>query len=83
MGTTKLLPCPFCGGQAGCEKIEYGLAPGYRIRCVRCQSSSPIFYSGYDLISERDLSLEEIRERATKAWNNRKGVPISQQRVPA
>lgn len=61
----KLLPCPFCGGEA--ERIDFGPgdaenAGGSCIACKRCQSSGPVEF-GY-------------KENFISNWNRRAGVKI-------
>ena len=63
MSETKLLNCPFCGGEAEIVvgKFEYERSPGvkydYTARCKECASESDLFYS---------------EEEAINAWNTRK-----------
>lgn len=59
MSSPKLLPCPFCGGEARVEVVE-GMRAHYWVQCRRCSA-----VGGADSATE---------EQAAKLWNARKGV---------
>ena len=53
--TDKLLPCPFCGGEARLIEAECGTTI-HAVECVLCQAKIGWF---------------DEKERAIEAWNNR------------
>lgn len=53
----KLLPCPFCGGEAEIAESEESF-----IRCRKCGIESPSFYSGGE---------KQNSKNAVKYWNTR------------
>jgi hypothetical protein len=62
----KLLPCPFCGGNA--EYIEDDGNHHYA-ECKDCGTSRGGF--AYTPTEFRTLGIEGIRERTSEAWNTR------------
>ena len=54
--TDKLLPCPFCGGEA--SPMDYGES-SFTIQCIDCGSNAGDFQSGI----EENLAIEQ--------WNTR------------
>ena len=70
MNTDKLLPCPFCGGEAFIATVEHDKESrpnGYRfcgrIMCLICQASAGP--TGFD------LTYKEATNKAIVAWNKR------------
>jgi hypothetical protein len=73
----KLLPCPFCGGNAKpifSSGIYYG-APGYFVRCTRCKSKGTPHVYGVCVVfplENAHMILEtEALEKACNSWNLR------------
>lgn len=63
MSKTKLLPCPFCEGEARLQrwKRKYD----YYVICKTCGCRTPLFQYQFD-------SREKRRESAINTWNTRK-----------
>lgn len=59
MMETKLLPCPFCGGEAIAEDL---LGDYWHVYCQQCKAGTSIF-------NESDLG--NTKEQAIEAWNTR------------
>ena len=64
MSEIKLLPCPFCGGEAKIESISNSIGDillvGYKVKCTQCYASTlPNNYTG-------------DKQEAIKRWNTRK-----------
>lgn len=59
----KLLPCPFCGGEARLQRK--GKKHGYYVICKKCGCRTPYYQFQF-------LSDEELRDTAIKTWNTRK-----------
>lgn len=64
MSETKLLPCPFCGGEA---EVETGSVFMWEhiIVCKNCGASSKMM---------NGIAPSQAREKAINAWNTRKPV---------
>lgn len=65
----KLLPCPFCGGEANLKKISEIVGHGmtttlYFVECCDCKSRGTSFDSWLD-------GHRNIEDRAIKAWETR------------
>lgn len=63
MSETKLLNCPFCGGEARLQRRAK--KHGYYVVCKSCGCRTPYFQYQFD-------SNEKLREEAITAWNTRK-----------
>lgn len=59
MSQIKLLPCPFCGGEAIINRNIVNVAD---VECTVCHASSPLF-----LCTSGDME-----QKAVEAWNTRK-----------
>lgn len=69
MSEEKLLPCPFCGGEA---RLTYDFETGHgycikehMVRCERCGARGGLtsdYYGGTE---------DELREKAVEKWNMR------------
>ena len=62
----KLLPCPFCGGEARLQQRKR-TSHAYYVICKNCGCRTPFYQYQFD-------SAEKLREEATAAWNTRKPV---------
>lgn len=58
MSEIKLLPCPFCGGEA---ELDNSVANAVSVECTVCHASSPIF-----------LRMSDREQKAIESWNTRK-----------
>ena len=63
MSEIKLLPCPFCGGEARLQRK--GKKREYYVICKKCGCRTP--YYKYQFSSN-----EKLREEAIATWNTRK-----------
>lgn len=74
-----LLPCPFCGEQAGVKtkKSEYGLS-GTIIRCNKCglQLYSPDAKAKSIPGGIRNVAIKNHREIGFNLWNTRPAPPV-------
>lgn len=61
----KLLPCPFCGGEARLQRRNK--KHGYYVVCKACGCRTPYYQYQF-------LSREELRNTAIATWNTR--IPI-------
>lgn len=57
--TEKLLPCPFCGGEADFEEEDYSAHTYWRVICLECRCGT----GGY--------CDNPGKKRAIDAWNKR------------
>lgn len=64
--TDKLLPCPFCGGEARIAGKD-----GYyaHVICLKCFAKSASRASGGTV---------ELNEKVAAVWNTREGTPLSE-----
>lgn len=76
--TRKLLPCPFCGGEAYFRKTSNGYQGGNRsfefnIECRECRASMPKTYKlTYALMEDGELEFStDERGQAISVWNRR------------
>lgn len=69
-----LLPCPFCGGTATRKEVNYCLSRGVQVHCIRCHSSTPAFYTGYDPVTGEDVPMEQVSARDVRVWNSRRAA---------
>jgi Lar family restriction alleviation protein len=60
MGSTDLLPCPFCGGAA---LLIEGHREHWRAQCSKCGANIGEFFA--------NRSRQEDQQLATEAWNTR------------
>lgn len=73
----KLLPCPFCGGQASIEeyasghrKVDGTFTASYKVGCNKCR----IYFchnSEFRLVDGQPKFIVNGYELATEAWNRR------------
>lgn len=69
MSEIKLLPCPFCGGEAEFHRSLSVIGDIVTVRCKACQAKT----AGILFDAGKHQSDEEYDE-AAEAWNNRKPV---------
>lgn len=74
----RLMPCPFCGGQAAQRNVYSYNFPAAQIYCLNCRCSTPVLPTGYDPLNRREISLPEVSERVMTIWNSRR-----EERAPA
>lgn len=76
----KLLPCPFCGGEARFIQTAYGttnlnsVSLSFSIRCVKCSATAPNAMGkiAINLLEDGTLNAwRDDREKAAEAWNRR------------
>lgn len=60
----KLLPCPFCGGEAEIITREYGNCKTKYVQCKDCECRTKEMF-------ECCCDRERAEERAVKIWNSR------------
>jgi len=68
--TEKLLPCPFCGGEASVHRCEHAFYDA-KIRCAGCQAEGPIF----DVDDGEANEAGRNEAEAIAAWNRRTPAP--------
>lgn len=71
METSKLKPCPFCGGEAFLRETRMYASPSVVVKCSNCHAQTEIFLAGYDVLEERNISAMEAGNKAVKCWNSR------------
>lgn len=67
----KLLPCPFCGFEAGIFRVSIGELEGTWF--INCQNQNED-YCYLTMIDDDDLPHFYQKEDAIEAWNKRDGV---------
>lgn len=65
MSEIKLLPCPFCGGEARLQKMSH--KRGYYVICKKCGCKTPYFQHQYS-------AKEILQGEAISRWNTRKSM---------
>ena len=65
MSEIKLVPCPFCGGEAYLETVPTLHKDEYVVCCKDKECTA--FYIGYG-----DIGLYATKEKAIQSWNTRK-----------
>jgi Lar family restriction alleviation protein len=76
----KLKPCPFCGGKAefygwSDKLIGNGTVFNYRINCEKCNVSTPIARSIWDMNEDGEIvSNDDCRKELLDSWNNRTDI---------
>ncbi len=75
MQNEKLLPCPFCGGEADIHHVSEGA----HAQCFECEASSRIFDGVRD---GRGRDSEYAWEDAFEAWNTRAPIQSGEQPRP-
>lgn len=69
MSEIKLLPCPFCGGEAEFFRVSTVLGDSVVVRCKECEArTNRILYDA------RKHPNDEEYVEAAKAWNTRKPI---------
>ena len=74
---TKLKNCPFCGGEARLDMNRNNKTNSWFIfaKCIDCYATGHSAYLGpletREDFEEANEILEEVGERATRAWNRR------------
>lgn len=63
MPKTKLMPCPFCGGEAELELVDDEF---YMVCCENCSSATSFGYTYKD-----GTARDATRAETVKAWNRR------------
>lgn len=80
MANVKLLPCPFCGGEATISQTGYGTAGGgavqldFRIECTRCGATAPNGSGTIKINLGHNGNLNifhDDRDKAAERWNRR------------
>jgi Lar family restriction alleviation protein len=66
----KLLPCPFCGGEASVHRGEHAFYDA-KIRCAGCQAEGPIF----DVDDGEANEAGQNEAESIAAWNRRTPAP--------
>ncbi len=70
----QLRACPFCGGHPVMKIASDPFGSGFqivRITCTQCHTVSNAYSSGKSAFSDHITTLEEAKQSAVKAWNNR------------
>lgn len=70
----QLRTCPFCGGHPVMKIADDPFDNGFqivRITCTQCHTVSNAYSSGKSAFSDHITTLEEAKQNAVKAWNNR------------
>lgn len=77
---TKLLPCPWCNGNAELDRRQenYGYSyGGYQVKCTNCKSVRAGGYfedTRYDWENKKHISQDQwARAQAHRLWNTRNG----------
>lgn len=65
MNEIKLLPCPFCNGEARLQRKNK--KHGYYIVCKKCGCRTPYYQYQFS-------SLEKLRNEAITTWNTREPI---------
>lgn len=79
--TDNLNRCPFCGGKAELKVTDSIFDDGrfmVRVHCAECHCLSNTYTTGqtqgFANMPSRYITLEEAKEKAAEAWNNRPGT---------
>lgn len=70
----QLKACPFCGGHPVMKIGDDPFGNGFqivRISCTQCHAVSNTYSTGQSAFSEHITTLEEAKQSAVKAWNDR------------
>lgn len=71
----KLLPCPFCGGEAAVKRGAVYFNFRVWVSCKKCNANTvPFLYGNTGELDSKDYTRdgEQIaRDKAVKAWNRR------------
>ena len=70
---SRLLPCPFCGGEATFRSVNMYQQPAVYVACLQSQCRTNMFPAGYDILHERKLTEIDCAKMAEKVWNSRRG----------
>lgn len=75
MDEEELLPCPFCGGQAEIKESNVFMRAAAIVRCKTCHCSTSLLITGLELLSRRDITMEEAVKESVASWNRRANIP--------
>ena len=76
MGPERLLPCPFCGGEASFERVECSLGRmRWTVGCNETDEDDAVLCYGY-----QSLTTFATKRDAAEAWNRRTAAPAQPSR---
>ena len=72
MSEIKLLPCPFCGGEAVIyhQSSKYTNRDGNYVHCMECGCRTKLF----ECYGNTTKTHEDTKQEAIEAWNTRKSM---------
>jgi Lar family restriction alleviation protein len=77
MQNEKLLPCPFCGGEAELVKRTLYLDHGYYVKCKECHCRSHYILVNHPVMTANGLDEStrytdlQARQKTINNWNRR------------